>query len=112
MRRTVCVLPRKERNMQLCGTDHFGVCKLCGSLTELRHSHIMPDFYIRSQEARIKTGSQGEAQPHSFVRITQPDIKDGWMQRNYWEKQLGWKEYLLCDDCEQRFGDHESKVKD
>lgn len=89
-----------------------GVCKLCGLRKELRHSHIMPDFYIRNQEALIKTGSHGEAQPHSFVAITEPNVKDGWMQRNYWEKQLGWKEYLLCHDCEQRFGVHERKVRD
>ena len=70
----------------------------------------MPDFYIRSLEALKNTGSQGVAQPHSFVGIARPDSKDGWMQRGHWEKQLGWKEWLLCDDCEKRFGAHESKV--
>jgi hypothetical protein len=70
----------------------------------------MPDFYIRSLEALKNTGSQGVAQPHSFVGIARPDSKDGWMQRGYWEKRLGWKEWLLCDDCEKRFGVHEGKV--
>jgi hypothetical protein len=70
----------------------------------------MPDFYIRSSEALKKTGSQGVVQPHSFVAIARPESKDGWMQRNYWEKRVGWKEWLLCDDCEKRFGVHESKV--
>lgn len=71
----------------------------------------MPDFYIRSQEANIQTGSQGVAQPHSFVGVARLDFKDGWKQRGHWEKQFGWKEYLLCGDCEKQFGVHESKVR-
>jgi hypothetical protein len=46
------------------------------------------------------------------VKSARPDFKDGWMQRNYWEKKLGWKEYLLCGDCEQKFGIHESNARD
>jgi hypothetical protein len=87
-------------------------CKLCGLFAELRLSHIMPDFYIRSSEAQLKTGSQNQTQPHSFVVGVSPDFKDGWKQRNNWEKQLGWTEYLLCHDCEQRFGVHEAAARD
>ena len=87
------------------------ICKLCGSLAELRLSHIMPDFYIRSSESCLKTGSQGQAQPHSFVVNVSPDSKDGWKQRNNWEKQLGWTERLLCHQCEQRFGVHEAAAR-
>lgn len=76
------------------------------------HSHIVPAFYIKSLESWLKTGSHGEAKPHSLVMGTKRDFKDGWMQRGYWEKQLGWKEYLLCDDCEKRFQVHEAKVRD
>src|ERR1039457_3960697 len=78
------------------GVDKFNLgmsalCKLCGSLSDLRYSHIMPDFYIRSSEGLQKTGTHGESKPHSFVVSTLPDYKDGWKQRNNWERQLGWK---------------------
>jgi hypothetical protein len=71
----------------------------------------MPDFYIRSSEGLQKTGTHGESKPHSFVVSTLPDYKDGWKQRNNWERQLGWKEYLLCHQCEQRFGVHEAAAR-
>ena len=89
-----------------------GVCKLCGFVKKLMHSHIVPAFYIKSREAWVKTGTHGEAKPHSLVMSTKPDLKDGWMERGYWEKQLGWKEYLLCNDCEGRFQDPENKIRD
>ena len=86
-------------------------CKLCGFFKDLRLSHIMPDFYIRSSEAWLKTGAQQQTQPHSFVVGVSSDFKDGWKQRNNWEKQLGWTEYLLCHECEQRFGVHEATAR-
>jgi hypothetical protein len=87
------------------------ICKLCGSEKQLMHSHILPAFYIRSLEAWRKKGPHGEAKPHSLVISTKRDFRDGWMQRGYWEKQLGWKEYLLCNDCEKRFQAHEGKIR-
>lgn len=72
----------------------------------------MPDFFIRSLESWEKTGTHGVTQPKTFYRNTNPDIQDGWRQRGYWEKQLGWKEHLLCEICEKRFEVHETKVKD
>jgi hypothetical protein len=67
----------------------------------------------RRPEGRFRQWKNHKENPEepSFVAITQPGVKDGWRQRSYWEKQLGWKEYLLCHDCEQRFGVHESKVR-
>ncbi|HEX7570854.1 MAG TPA: hypothetical protein VF492_10155 [Verrucomicrobiae bacterium] len=88
-----------------------GICKLCGFSKELRHSHVTPDFYITNLESLIKTGTRGEGQPHSFVASTELNFKDGWKQRNYWEKKIGWKEYLLCGNCEQRFGVHEGNIR-
>jgi hypothetical protein len=71
----------------------------------------MPDFFIRSNESLIPTGSLGVPQPASLVKIAQPGVKDGWMQRGYWEKEVGWKEYLLCDSCEKLFQVHEAKAR-
>ncbi len=34
------------------------------------------------------------------------------MQRGYWEKVLGIKEYLLCGTCEQKFQVNETYVRD
>src|SRR4051812_25991143 len=88
-----------------------GMCKLCDVPKELRHSHIMSDFYITGLEAQIKTGENGIAQPHSLVKSTQADFKDGWRQRGHWEKRVGWKEYLLCADCEAQFSTYESSAR-
>ena len=88
-----------------------GTCKLCGNQKELRHSHIFPDFYIWSRQAWLKTGNHGVAHPHSFAVSTEMNSNDGWKQRNFWEKELGWKEYLLCGDCERRLGAHESYAR-
>jgi hypothetical protein len=86
-------------------------CKLCGFFKDLRLSHIMPEFYIRSSESQLETGAQNQTQPHSFVAGISPDFKDGWKQRNNWERQLGWTEYLLCHDCEQQFEKHETAAR-
>ena len=80
-----------------------GVCKLCCKHAELKHSHIVPDFYIRSLEERENTGSHGIAQPTSIALSTRADFRDGPKQRGYWEKRLGLKEYLLCEECEGKF---------
>jgi len=85
------------------------ICKLCGQNAALIASHVLPDFYIRNREKQQKTGKQGQSQPYTLVHSTLPDIQGGWMQRGYWEKQLGWKEKLLCGSCEELFSTNETK---
>jgi hypothetical protein len=78
-------------------------CRLCGNVAELRHSHIIPDFFIRSVESRLVTGDQGESQPFSMLLSTRTDVQGGQRQRGQWERIVGLKERLLCEACEQKF---------
>jgi hypothetical protein len=88
-----------------------GSCKLCGQISLLKESHIIPDFYIRGLEHKLATGSQGIAQPFSILLSANPDAEGGAKQRGQWEKILGIKEYLLCGQCEQRFSRYEAYAR-
>jgi len=89
-----------------------GSCKLCNKVEILKESHVIPDFYIHGLEHKLPTGSKGELQPFSIVLSADPEMEGGAMQRGYWEKILGIKEYLLCGACEQKFQRNESYVRD
>lgn len=82
-------------------------CRLCGSAETLRHSHIFPDFFIRSLQDNVVTGESGQTQPVSILLSTHPEIKGGQRQRGHWEKRAGMKEYLLCSNCEEKFSTYE-----
>ena len=84
------------------------VCKLCGASGPLIYSHILPDFFIRSAERLVPKGASGHPQRTSILLSTRPEISGGQMQRGYWEKQVGIKEYLLCAACELRFSRYEN----
>ena len=89
-----------------------GTCKLCNKVLVLRHSHIVPDFYIRGLEHELSTGTSGETQPFSIVMSARSDLEGGAKQRGFWEKILGIKEYLLCEVCERKFAENETYVRD
>jgi len=89
-----------------------GTCKLCGNVSPLKESHIIPDFYIRGLEHNLVTGSQGISQPFSILLSANPHFEGGVKQRGQWEKIIGMKEKLLCSDCEQKFQKNETYVRD
>lgn len=65
-------------------------CRLCGEASDLQKSHIIPNFVIRWMK---KTGAT------PFLRQT--DDPDTRIQ--------DYKEELLCENCEQKFGKWESE---
>lgn len=89
----------------------MGICKLCGATGDLKDSHIIPDFFIRSLEHQLVTGKSGQAQPFSILLSNRPEIEGGAKQRGYWEKLLGMKEYLLCGKCDGKIGKYETYVR-
>ncbi len=68
----------------------FGLCGLCANQTDLRHSHIVPDFFDRRLRADAGT---------PFMRGSDPNRRI----------QSGPKMWLLCGACEGRFSDVESE---
>ena len=71
--------------------DHEPKCALCQRVAPLRNSHIVPEFLygtLYDEKNRFRTfGAAGEP----VVRL----------------EQKGFRERLLCDECEQRFCRHE-----
>ncbi len=82
-------------------------CRLCGSDGKLTDSHIIPDLFIRSLEAKLPTGKSGITQPTSILLSLRSDEVGGLRQRGSWEKKYGLKEHLLCRQCENRFSRYE-----
>jgi|GEM_PF-5238036 hypothetical protein len=68
----------------------FGPCGLCGNQTDLRHGHIVPDFFDRRLRADAGT---------PFMRGSDPNRRI----------QSGPKMWLLCGACEDVFSDAESE---
>ena len=66
-----------------------GTCRLCGSIAELKLSHVLPAFVFRWMRKSSATGHMrlGE-EPNRRV-------------------QDGWKEHWLCASCEQDIGEAE-----
>jgi hypothetical protein len=67
----------------------MGACKLCGNLSELQLSHVLPAFVFRWQ--RESSGNGHIRSTHEPNRRVQDGLKFHW----------------LCSDCEQRFSDWE-----
>ena len=66
-----------------------GVCKLCKKEAELRHSHILPEFFY----------SDIYDESHRTLKIT-PSAE--------WPIQKGIREYLLCQNCETKLSRYET----
>ena len=69
-----------------------GVCRLCKKEKELKKSHIIPKFCY--DEMRNEKGRK------EILEIPENDKEK--------KSQDGWKEYLLCADCEQQLSAYES----
>lgn len=68
-------------------------CRLCRKTDKLRHSHIIPEFFYKplyDGDHKIKVLSTDGARKSPI--------------------QKGLREYLLCDECEQRFCQYERYV--
>lgn len=72
----------------------IGKCKLCQVVTELKYSHIIPEYFYKPMYDVN----------HRFMQIsTTPDIPTKLNQK-------GAREYLLCDRHEQQFSKYERYV--
>lgn len=71
----------------------INVCKLCGKLKPLCHSHIIPEFcYKAIYDSKHRMNSV------SLANLDKPTYK-----------QKGIREYLLCDDCEKHLNENFEK---
>jgi hypothetical protein len=70
-----------------------GICRLCGSHSDLKQSHIFPKFIFNWMK---NTGGK------YFRGAEAPQAR----------KQDGFKEYMLCGVCEQRFSTRENYFKE
>lgn len=71
-------------------------CALCQKDAVLRNSHILPEFFYRPVYVR----------PHRAIVIsTDSNLKER-------QAQKGVREYLLCDECEQKFSRWERYAKE
>ncbi len=71
-----------------------GLCKLCGTLSDLRRSHIIPELcYLSTYDTK-----------HRAIRLEAADKTRLLIQK-------GIREPLLCDACEGRFSKWEGKFK-
>lgn len=86
-------------------------CRLCQKEKELRRSHIIPDFFRDDTGMMYPTGKSGKPQPFTQPIHTSPGKKFDRKQHGYWEARDGMVEYLLCHNCEQKFGRFEDYAK-
>jgi hypothetical protein len=71
------------------------ICKLCKREREIRNSHIIPEFFYKP----------AYDEKH---RLNLVALSDG--QRKRYE-QKGIREFLLCDDCENKISAYEDHVR-
>jgi len=72
-----------------------GICKLCDNEKILKNSHIIPEYFyypMRDSKNRIVQMNSTENERNKLL-------------------QKGFREYLLCNDCEQKIGKNERYVK-
>jgi hypothetical protein len=86
-------------------------CRLCQKEKELRRSHILPDFFRDDSGLMYPTGKSGKRQPFTQPIHTHPGKRFQRKQHGYWEARHGMLEYLLCHECEQKFGSLEDYAK-
>lgn len=86
-------------------------CRLCHAESELRRSHVIPEFFRDDSGLMYPTGRSRNLQPFTQPIHTQPGKRFDRKQVGYWEKRHGMIEYLLCGGCEQRFSRFEDYTK-
>ena len=86
-------------------------CRLCQRDGKLSRSHIIPEFFRDDSGLMYPTGRSGTPQPFTQPIHTHAGKRFQRKQLGYWEKQHGMVEYLLCDECEQKFSALENYAK-
>jgi hypothetical protein len=69
-----------------------GICKLCKETRELRYSHVVPEFFYRKLYDDKSRGL-----------VIKEAVKREWIQKGY-------REYLLCSECEGKLNVYETYV--
>jgi hypothetical protein len=64
-------------------------------------SHIIPDFLLKQVEEQIPTGKHSQSQPHLSLIDWETTGRIYCKQKGNVLMQEGFKEYLLCEDCEK-----------
>src|SRR5438128_878337 len=72
----------------------FGTCRLCEQDRSLRKSHVAPKFLWKT------SGMTGDKRSFSIRSTTHPHLSEH-------HRQDGFKEHLLCEDCEGQFSRYE-----
>ncbi len=80
--------------MSIRGTKVVGKCRLRGEVGDLCHSHVLPEFMYEPMYD----------QNHRFVALSASGSGESE------PVQKGYREYLLCRDCEGYFGEWERQV--
>ena len=75
-------------------------CALCLLTKPLLESHIIPEFVLDGVIEWIPTGRSGQLQPHMMEIDYELLEKIYTAQKGTVQKRLGFKERLLCRDCE------------
>ena len=86
-------MPRPKRGRQ---PRPVAQCALCGRVRKLCRSHIIPRFFIRDLRADGPNWFE-----HDLSGTSPPAVK-----------QDGWKEHLLCRNCEEKIGRWEKTVSE
>lgn len=78
----------------------IGECALCQEKKELRSSHIIPKFFLKEYERRIKR--KHPTRDKVFLRrFDNPNQREQDIE----------KQNLLCQDCESLFAKYEQKLQ-
>ena len=73
-----------------------GTCKLCGTIGEIKNSHIVPNFILKMLKDDRK---------HQYALL--PSLLTAESPNK--PVQQGMREYLLCETCEQKFSKWENR---
>jgi hypothetical protein len=76
----------------------FAACRLCLQERDLRESHIIPRFIWRNSKVT------GDKRKFDLKCLSDPNLNEP-------HRQDGFKEHLLCDECEGRFSRFENYAR-
>lgn len=86
------------------------LCRLCSVPSELKGSHILPNFFVKSVGKETQATTPGKG-PSAIVLNKSGEVKSGMRQIGRLSDLLGIKEKLLCASCEQLLGRRENRFR-